>query len=83
VTTTCDSCSMPIETGPYCEHCTDENGQLQSFDERFERMLAWSARKDPAATREQLEASTLAFMATRPAWAQHPRVTGRAGHGAG
>ena len=83
MTTTCDSCSMPIETGPYCEHCTDESGQLQAFDERFERMIAWSSRKDPAATREQLEAATLEFMATRPAWSQHPRVTGRAAHGAG
>jgi hypothetical protein len=38
---TCESCGMPIETGRYCPHCTDENGQLQSFDQRFERMTAW------------------------------------------
>src|SRR6185437_5109777 len=42
-THTCASCGMPIETGRYCEHCTDENGQLQSFDQRFERMTAWQA----------------------------------------
>jgi hypothetical protein len=31
----CESCGMPIETGRYCGYCTDENGVLQSFDERF------------------------------------------------
>lgn len=40
-THTCGSCGMPIETGRYCIHCTDENGQLQSSDQRFERMPAW------------------------------------------
>jgi hypothetical protein len=34
---------MPIETGRYCGYCTDESGQLQSFDQRFERMVAWQA----------------------------------------
>ena len=29
--------------------------QLQSFDQRFERMVGWQARRDPAATREELE----------------------------
>ena len=31
-TATCESCGMPIETGRYCSHCTDETGQLQSFE---------------------------------------------------
>ena len=73
-TTTCESCGMPIESGPYCPHCTDETGQLQSFDERFERMIGWQARRDPSAGREQLESETLAYMATMPAWRDHPRV---------
>jgi hypothetical protein len=47
-TPTCESCGMPIETGRYCGHCTDESGQLQSFD----------------------------YMATMPAWRDHPRVVG-------
>ena len=47
-TRSCESCGMPIETGRYCAYCTDESGQLQSFDERFERMVAWQARRDPA-----------------------------------
>jgi hypothetical protein len=44
---TCESCGMPIETGRYCGYCTDDSGQLQSFDERLERMVAWQARRDP------------------------------------
>jgi hypothetical protein len=71
---TCDSCGMPIETGRYCQRCVDETGVLQSFDERFERMVAWEARRRPDATRAELEASTLAYMSTLPAWRNHPRV---------
>lgn len=70
----CESCGMPIETGRYCQHCVDETGALQSFDERFERMIAWEARRHPEATRDELEASTLAYMSTLPAWRHHPRV---------
>lgn len=73
-TPACESCGMPIETGRYCAHCTDESGQLQSFDQRFERMVAWQARRDPAASREELERQTLSYMATMPAWRDHPRV---------
>ena len=47
---TCESCGMPIETGRYCSYCVDETGALQSFDDRFERMIAWEARRRPDAT---------------------------------
>ena len=70
----CESCGMPIETGRYCGYCTDENGALQSFDERFERMTAWQARRNPGATRQEIERQTLDYMATMPAWQDHPRV---------
>jgi putative zinc ribbon protein len=70
----CESCSMPIESGTYCEYCVDENGQLQDFDTRFERMTGWAARRDPEKSAEDIEAQTLAFMATLPAWRDHPRV---------
>ena len=66
---------MPIETGRYCGYCTDETGALQSFDERFERMTAWQARRDPGASRQEIERQTLDYMATMPAWQDHPRVT--------
>jgi hypothetical protein len=73
----CESCSMPIESGPYCQHCVDAAGQLQPFEERFERMIAWQQRKQPSASRAELEAATLAFMAKMPAWKDHPRVRAR------
>jgi len=70
----CESCSMPIETGAYCEHCVDAAGKLQPFEERFERMIAWQQRRNPQTTRAEVEQQTLAFMATMPAWKDHPRV---------
>jgi len=73
-THTCDSCGMPIESGRYCTHCTDEAGNLQSFDERFQRMTGWQARRHPEATLEEIEAQTRAYMATMPAWSGHPRL---------
>jgi hypothetical protein len=69
---------MPIESGRYCVHCTDADGNLQSFEERFERMVGWQERRHPEQSRADAEASTLAFMATMPAWRDHPAVTGRA-----
>jgi hypothetical protein len=72
--TPCESCGMPIEAGPYCEYCLDEHGNLQAFDERFERMVQWQARREPNASRADLEKKTLAYMATMPAWRDHPRV---------
>jgi hypothetical protein len=65
---------MPIESGPYCTHCVDASGKLQAFDERLERMIQWQARKEPSASRAELEAKTLRYMATMPAWKDHPRV---------
>ena len=38
-------------------------------------MIAWEVRRRPDATRAELEASTLAYLATMPAWRDHPRVT--------
>jgi hypothetical protein len=70
----CESCSMPIETGRYCQYCVDENGALQKFEDRFERMVSWQARKTPGASRGEIEKETLAFMARMPAWKDHPRV---------
>jgi hypothetical protein len=70
----CESCGMPIEAGPYCQYCVDDKGVLQPFEERFERMVQWQARKEPKASRAELEKKTLAYMATMPAWKEHPRV---------
>jgi hypothetical protein len=39
----------------------------------------WQARRNPSASREEIERQTLEYMATMPAWRDHPRVTSRAG----
>jgi hypothetical protein len=77
VTVSCESCSMPIESGRYCAHCTDADGNLQPFDERLERMMEWQARRHPEQSRAEVEQATLAYMATMPAWRDHPRVAER------
>ena len=71
----CESCGMPIEAGPYCLHCVDDRGQLQDFATRFERMVAWQQRR--GSPRAQAEAETIAYMATMPAWKDHPEVLAR------
>jgi hypothetical protein len=68
---------MPIESGRYCASCTDETDALKPFDDRFARMAAWRARRDPAASRQDIEQQVLDNMATMPAWRDHPRVQTR------
>ena len=70
----CESCSMPIESGTYCSYCATPSGELQPFEERFERMVAFQAKRTPDKTPAELEALTLAYMAKMPAWKDHPRV---------
>ena len=71
-----ESCGMPIETGRYCTYCTTDSGELQPFDERFARMVAWQERRHPEQSRTDAEEATLAYLATMPAWRDHPRVAG-------
>ncbi len=70
----CESCSMPIESGHYCQYCVTSTGELQPFDERFEKMVSFQMRKKPELSRAQAERDTLTFMARMPAWQDHPRV---------
>ena len=72
----CESCGMPIETGPYCQYCVDENGQLQDFQARFDRMVGW-AMQEGTKDRATAEKETIAYMATMPAWANHPEIKAR------
>ncbi len=74
----CESCGMPIESGRYCDYCTDAEGHLQDFETRFAAMVEWRQRRQPDAARAALEADTLALMATMPAWRTHPKVIGHA-----
>ena len=73
MTHNCESCGMPIENGRYCQYCVDETGALQAFDERFGRMVDWQLREQ-GGSRADAERDTLAYMATLPAWRDHPRV---------
>ena len=80
---TCESCSMPMPAvsdhalgdpaSAYCVYCTDELGQLQPFEERFERMTQWTMRQD-GLERTVAEERTRAFMRTMPAWRDHPAL---------
>ena len=74
----CQSCAMPIESGIYCQYCADEKGNLQPFEERFERMVQWMSRQKPDLPREEAQKQTLAYMAQMPAWRDHPKVKGAA-----
>jgi hypothetical protein len=41
-------------------------------------MVQWQLRQKPGTPRAQAEKETLAYMATMPAWKEHPRVKSRA-----
>jgi hypothetical protein len=71
----CQSCGMPIDSGTYCAHCVDADGNLQDFATRFARMVAWQERR--GSPRAEAERETIAYMATMPAWAEHPEVLKR------
>ena len=57
--TRCDSCGMPIQSGVYCQYCVDEQGHLQSFEIRFEKMVQWVLANEPETSREEAEQLTV------------------------
>ena len=69
----CQSCGMTIAGGAYCAHCVDENGELQGFDERIAGMTQFMKTRDPELTDDAAAAQALSYMATMPAWRNHPR----------
>jgi hypothetical protein len=73
-TRSCQSCSMTIESGTYCQYCTDDDGGLLAFEETFERFVQFALARDDSLDRPTAEANTRAFMATMPAWRDHPAV---------
>jgi hypothetical protein len=75
----CQSCGMPIESGPYCHHCTDDQGELSSFEERLLRMKQWTRRENPDLDDAAIERQTLEYMSTMPAWKEHPALLQRLG----
>ncbi|MCA8959615.1 MAG: hypothetical protein KDC38_03840 [Planctomycetes bacterium] len=72
--TRCESCTMPIESGRYCQYCADESGRLHDFDETFARMVQFARRHDATISQSEAERRTFQFMSERPAWKDHPSV---------
>jgi hypothetical protein len=73
----CQSCGMPVEAGPYCQYCADENGKLHSFNETVVRMSQFMKRQTPGLSDEKATEMTMDHMAKMPAWRDHPRITAR------
>ncbi|MCA8941320.1 MAG: hypothetical protein KDB80_02065 [Planctomycetes bacterium] len=73
----CQSCSMTIDDGQYCQYCVDEHGSLRSFDETFERFIQFAMGRDRTLDRASAESSTLRFMSTMPAWADSSELRSR------
>jgi hypothetical protein len=65
---------MPIETGPYCRYCVNEDGQLDGFESRLEKMTAFFMGQDESLDRAEAERRTRAYMATMPAWKDNPAL---------
>lgn len=70
----CESCGMPISNGKYCIHCVDNEGNLQPFKVRFEKMVQWMLKREPAISREEAESRTRAYMGKMPAWSDRPEL---------
>jgi len=81
--TRCESCGYEMNTAEdhapgdahsrHCRFCSKADGALQDFDERFERMVQWSLRRD-GVDRAQAEERTRAYMRTMPLWKDHPAL---------
>jgi hypothetical protein len=79
----CESCGMPMygasdhapghADSAYCVHCSTAEGDLQAFEERFERMVQWEMRRN-GQPRVAAEVATRAYMRQMPAWRDHPAV---------
>ena len=71
----CQSCGMSVEHATYCQYCVNERGELQSFDERFEKMVQWTLKENKDMTREEAEQKAKVYMKTMPAWKNHPNLS--------
>lgn len=73
----CQSCSMPIESGIYCQYCADEEGNLHAFEEQLARMTQFMRRQNPSLSAAESERRTLEYMSQMPAWRNHPDLLAR------
>jgi Putative zinc ribbon domain len=83
MTATCISCGMPMNTAEehapghpesgWCRYCSQPNGDLQEFEERFARMVQWEMRQSQV-DRATAEEKTRTYMKTMPAWKDNPAL---------
>jgi hypothetical protein len=74
---------MPMETAAdhapghpestWCAYCSTSEGNLQAFEERFERMTQWEMRQK-GVDRAAAEEATRAYMRQMPAWRDNPAL---------
>ncbi|MBF0360969.1 MAG: hypothetical protein HQK49_08155 [Oligoflexia bacterium] len=64
----CQSCGMPIESGAYCPYCVDENGNLQTLEERVKRMSLFLKQRNPKLSDEEAVNEAKQQMKKMPAW---------------
>lgn len=79
----CVSCGMPMSTAAdhapgnpssqHCKYCSKENGALQDFEERFQRMVQWQMRQQ-GCNQQEAEEQTREHMRKMPAWKDHPKL---------
>jgi hypothetical protein len=67
---------LPVDPGPYCRHCLDSDGRLQSFEERLERLIQFTLTQHPTLDRSAAEQRARAQMRTMPAWRDRPELAG-------
>ena len=81
--TRCESCGYEmngaVDHAPgdahsrHCRYCSNPDGTLQDFGERFERMVQWSLRRD-GVERAEAERKTRDYMRSMPLWRDHPAL---------
>jgi hypothetical protein len=64
----CESCGMPVKTGKYCEHCVDENGNLETLEVRLGKMAKAFKSQIPELTEEEALEEATEYMREMPAW---------------
>ena len=71
----CQSCAMPLaEAKPgqmYCDHCTDDAGELKSYEEVFEGTVVGFFMGMQKMERAEAEAAAKEHLGRLPAWGAH------------
>jgi catechol 2,3-dioxygenase-like lactoylglutathione lyase family enzyme len=70
---TCQSCGMPLSDAVpgqmYCSYCTDEKGELRSYEQVFEGTVAGYFMSMRKMERREAEVAAREHLAKMPAWA--------------